>query len=73
VQETWDNTILLECSDSENKPDTFFSTGFKSILRVEGLVTNFTPEIVTWQNKDELGNNQLLHAIPSKKENNLFR
>jgi hypothetical protein len=72
VKNTWANTILIEAVDADNKPDTFFSTGFKSILRVEGLVTNFTPEVVTWQNKDELGNNQMLHSIPSKKKTIYF-
>jgi len=72
VKDVWSNTILIEANDINNKPDTFFSTGFTPTLRVEGLVTNFIPEIVTWQNKDEIGNNQMLHSIPSKKKTIYF-
>ena len=72
VQDIWSNTILIESSSSVNKDNIFYSTGFVSKMRIEGLVTNWTPEIVTYQNKDEIGNNQMLHSIPSRKKSIYF-
>lgn len=67
TKDRWDKTILLECSQSYNLPGAMFSTGFQSILRVEGLVQKWSPVISVDTNKDEIGDNQMLHSVPSRQ------
>lgn len=46
-QEFWPETLLLKYSNSENDFDTIFDTGIEFMLRVEGVIHNFTPKTDT--------------------------
>lgn len=43
-QQEWPETILLRYSNSENDFDTIFETGLEFMIRVEGVIHNFTPK-----------------------------
>lgn len=64
---SWEKTILLECDNSYNFPGFMFSTGIKSYLRIEGLVQKWSPDISLIVSEDEVGNNDMLSSIFSKK------
>lgn len=63
----WENTILIEANSSLNKTGAFFNTGFKTILRVEGLVKKLQPDIDTVIAKDETSNRELLYSNVARK------
>jgi|GEM_PF-3270702 len=63
----WANTILIEAYNSKNLPGCFYSTGFQSVIRVEGLLMKWQPSLSIITNTDEVGDNQLLHSVPSQK------
>lgn len=68
----WDNTILIEASNSINKTGIFFSTGFKTILRVEGLIKKLQPNVEMFVANEESGNNELLYSQVSRKRSIRF-
>lgn len=63
----WLGTILIESNDEENDVGFFYSTGIKSILRVEGLVKKLQPSINTIIAQEESGDTEILYAQNSKK------
>jgi len=67
LREFWKGTILIEASNSINQTGCFFSTGFKSILRVEGLVKKLQPTVDKIVAEDEMKNQQMLFSNIGKK------
>jgi hypothetical protein len=63
----WYNTILIESSNSENDVSFFYSTGIKTVLRVEGIVKKLQPEIVTIVANEESGDSEILYAQNTRK------
>lgn len=63
----WENSILIESYNSINSVGTFYSTGFKTIIRVEGLIKKLQPEISTIIASEENGNKELLYSKLIKK------
>jgi hypothetical protein len=68
LKEKWDGTILIESSNSIDKIGVIFSTGFRSVLRVEGLVKKQQPNLI---NKDtaieDTGDSELLYSLLARK------
>lgn len=67
TKDKWRNTILIEASSSINKVGFFYSTGIKSIYRVEGLVKKLQPDLKTIIAREENGNSDLLYSEMAKK------
>jgi hypothetical protein len=67
VREKWYDTILIESNHTVNLPGVFFSTGFKTIIRTEGLVKKLQPDVVTNVAKEEDGDGLLLYGNVSRK------
>lgn len=63
----WLNTILIESTNSVNKPGVFYSTGFKTIIRVEGLVKKIQPLVDLVVAKEESGDTKTLYSNIAKK------
>lgn len=63
----WLNTILIDSSSSLNTTGCFFSTGFSTILRVEGLVKKLQPSIIDFVAAEEDGDTELLYSNVSNK------
>lgn len=63
----WKNTILIESRNSINMTGAFFSTSFKTVLRIEGLVKKWQSDIDTIISKNEVGDTNLIYSINSKK------
>lgn len=63
----WDRTILIESTNSVNMPGVFYSTGFKTILRLEGLVRKLQPDVDHIVAKEESGDTKLLWSNLAKK------
>lgn len=63
----WDNTIQVVSSNSQNEVGFFYSTGAKTILRVEGLVKKWQPSINTIVVQEESGDTEILYAQNSRK------
>ncbi len=63
----WRNTILIESENSVNMPGVFYSTGFKSILRIEGLVKKLQPNVDFNIAEEESGNTKMLYSRMAKK------
>jgi len=63
----WPMTVLIESSHSKNKVGAFFSTGWKSIIRLDGIVKKVQPDIATVIAEEESGGNQLIYSQFSKK------
>jgi hypothetical protein len=63
----WYNTILIESSNSENDVSFFYSTGIKTVLRVEGIVKKLQPAIVTIVANEGSGDSEILYAQNTRK------
>ena len=63
----WDKTILIEANNSINMVGAYFSTGFKSFIRVEGIVKKWAPDITSITATEESGNNEMLYSQNSRK------
>lgn len=63
----WPRTILIESYHSVNQPGVFYSTGFRTVIRVEGLVKKLEASIDTVIAKEESGNSRLLYSQLAKK------
>lgn len=63
----WDKTILIESSGSINEVGAFFSTGFKTIIRIDGLVKKYQPDILTNVAREESGDSEILFSNVSRK------
>lgn len=60
-------SILIESSSSINMVGAFFSTGFRTILRVEGLVKKLQPDISTIIARENDGDTDLIFSSVSRK------
>lgn len=67
TRDEWRNTILIESGNTENKPDFFFSSGIKSIVRVEGIVKKLQPNITSIGSRQEDGNTDMLYSQITKQ------
>lgn len=67
IKDKWLGTILIEASSSINQVGAFFSTGFKSIIRVEGLVKKLQPDIISNVANEESGDKEMLYSQISRK------
>ncbi len=67
VRNKWNGTILVEASNSQNIPGFFYSTGIKTILRLEGLVQKLQPNVMSIVSKDDNGNTRSLYNLMAKK------
>lgn len=63
----WLGTIIIESSNSKNLVGAFFSTGWKSILRVEGLVKKWQPGLNDFIAEEENGDVQMLYQVNTRK------
>lgn len=63
----WDKTIFIESRNTVNMPGVFYSTGFNTQIRIEGLVRKLQPDIDIDIAKEESGNRRLLYSSLSKK------
>lgn len=57
-----ERTILLDSKHSENRPGVFYSTGFKTIVRVEGLIKKLQPYPDVNVAREESGDTKLLYS-----------
>lgn len=62
----WRKTILINCSSSLNEPGAFFSTGFKTILRVEGIIKKLQPKVNFDISLDDAQNSTILSSSSSR-------
>jgi len=67
VMDKWLGTILIESTNSINKTTFFYSTGIRTVLRLEGLVKKIQPNIFTDVSVDESGGSTLLYSTTNKK------
>lgn len=67
IKPKWLRTILIESSNSTNKTGAFFSTGFKTIICVEGIVNKWQPTLVDFVASEENGDTDILYAVNSKQ------
>lgn len=67
TRDNWEKTILIESSNSIDKTGFFFSSGIKSIIRAEGIVEKLQPSLDYIASKDEVGNNEALYSLVSRK------
>ena len=67
VKSIWNRTILIESKNSLNSPDAFFSCGLVTVIRVEGLVKKYQPDIQKTTDRDIAGDTNLLYSLSSKK------
>lgn len=67
VRNNWNNTILIEATNSQNIPGFFYSTGIKTIIRLEGLVQKIQPNVMSIVSKDDNGNTKSLYNLMAKK------
>jgi len=63
----WHNTLLLNSYNDTNRPGAFYSTGFRTIIRVEGLVKKIQPVIDAVVAKEESGDTKTVYSNISKK------
>ncbi|MEO7520391.1 MAG: hypothetical protein ABIW79_01115 [Gemmatimonas sp.] len=63
----WGNTILVESTNSINYTGIFFSTGFKTILRVEGHIKKVQPNVFAITETENDGDSQLVYSSISRK------
>jgi hypothetical protein len=63
----WKRTVLIESSNSINTPGAFYSTGFKTVVRVEGLIKKIQPKIDTVIATEESGNAETIYSLLMKK------
>lgn len=63
----WFNTILIESYSTKNKVGAFFSTGLRTILRVEGLVKKWQPALLDYIGTEEDGDSDILYAVNTRK------
>jgi len=63
----WKKTILIDSTHSVNIPGFFYSTGIRTLIRVEGLMKKVQPSIVTVIAKEESGDSKTVYSQVSKK------
>lgn len=63
----WDGTILIESRNSKNKVGAFFSTGFKTVIRVEGMLKK-PQALITTEVSNNIGeSSELLYSAISRR------
>lgn len=67
VAEKHEGTILIDASNTKNKTGAIFSTGFRSVIRVEGLLKKFQPSFENIVQEDEVGDFEMEHSVFTKK------
>lgn len=67
LRDKWNGTILIEAGNSINMVGAFFSTGFKSIIRIEGIVKKFQPNVTSIVANEESGNSDMLYSQITKQ------
>jgi hypothetical protein len=65
-------TILIDAGNSRNKTNAVFSNGWRSKVRVEGLIEKWIGSLETVINEDEIANFDNLRGVLSKKRTVLF-
>lgn len=68
LKEKHEGTIFVNAYSSLNKTGCFFSTGFTSSMRIEGLMKKLQPFINTIKSSDDIGNTELLYGLSSRKQ-----
>lgn len=63
----WDKTILIESSNSSDFIEAFFSSGFSTKIRVEGIVEKLDFDVNIDTAKDDISNSKLLYSTVDKK------
>lgn len=63
----WDKTILIEASNSLDKTGCFFSTGFKTVIRVEGIIHKLQPDVRVNVYEDDGRNKRTLYGAVARK------
>jgi len=72
IKEYWEKTILIEASNSINLVGAYFSTGFKTILRLDGIVKKWQPNIKVSSVEFESGDTEVLYSQVARKRNITF-
>lgn len=72
LREYHERTILIESSNSINMVGAYFSTNFKTILRVEGIVKKWQPDTVQNTAVFESGDSELIYSQSSRKRSICF-
>jgi hypothetical protein len=67
LKEKWPRTICIESENSINMPGIFYSTGFQTVIRIEGLVKKLQPLVDTVIAKEESGDTSILYGSVAKK------
>jgi hypothetical protein len=62
-----EGTILIDANNTKNKTGVMFSTGFRSVLRIEGFMRKLLPDIENIVDEDEVGDFRMTHAVSTKK------
>lgn len=63
----WEKTIRVESSSTKNKVGAFFSTGFRTILRVEGIVKKWQPSLVDYIATEENLDSEMLYSVSTRE------
>lgn len=66
-RDSWPRTILVESRNSINMPGVFYSTGFTTIIRIEGLVKKFQPTIDSVIATEESGDTRTVWTNVSRR------
>jgi hypothetical protein len=72
TRDRWEKTILIKSKNSTNKVGSFFSTGFQTVLRVEGHIEKLQPSVDTSISTDDIGNTITLFGNVARKRNIRF-
>lgn len=67
TRDNWPRTIRIESYNSKNLVGAYFSNGFRTILRVEGIVKKWQPHLVDFEATLENGDTEMLYAVSSRK------
>lgn len=67
TSDSWLKTVLIESSHSLNQPTFFYSTGIKTVIRVDGIVKKIQPALDTIVSKNEDGDSATLYSQLAKK------
>ncbi|HEY4288273.1 MAG TPA: hypothetical protein VGN00_14310 [Puia sp.] len=72
VKVDWDDTLKVEFDESEDKIDYYFSTGIRSMIRVQGQMLLWVPDSEVDNYEDEEGDYEITRGIPLKVRNIQF-
>lgn len=66
VRTKWQRTILMNSGNSKNYPGFFYSTGIRTIIRVEGIIKKIQPELVDIVAEEEDGDSEMVYSVVSQ-------